>query len=593
MSPVTASRTIGYLDVEDWMEFRDSLCDPDDPPQFVVAVARKMPRILEYLGAHAKKMPCPVVSERALPWLAARKPLEGHVVLCDDVLNIGTTLSHYALYARKLGFERVSVRVYARREKKREIQDLGPLANLRVNVRHSFDETAYRRFESALPQELLKIGKPYDIDFPIISLPLQKEQAARSPEDWLDALSECFCSVHDLTTPTQRDVGVTSMSIIDPLDVDHQRRWTCGSPHMIPTLKVRIYISQRDQLMRLVPMCVLGVPETALSGGVAPFHGDLGRLFSSLSPQAKAGSPFALESPYILATYLASFEYGMDFLQHVSRDLFGADRQRADVEESDLCLLFGPHLAGELRSQLRAHLRTPRSRQQLRAHLPAYDACRMAAKSDLLEQVRLQLVADGYKGSAAAEVFRQTMRILDDIAKAEDPPSGAYPDYARLRSGLPLMDLWLLARDVCAEGDSLSYEHASFLLDYFVDVGVIVPVIESMSGVYCRTYRQGEADPPSLEETVHALLVLHAKHFPTQRLTTTAFAKILSALAVYHPQRIPLLPVFARRGRVPYVVSSGELTRQEEDAIAFLRRRQIIRIEAAEKNEDGDQLTLL
>jgi hypothetical protein len=229
----------------------------------------------------------------------------------------------------------------------------------------------------------------------------------------------------------------------------------------------------------------------------------------------------------------------------------------------------------------------------LRDRFPTYPPPVRPVKANPVYEVLQRLEQDEYSGAEPAHVFRQVMRVLDDIAGANNPPEGVPPDYTRLRKGLPLGDIWLVAREM-RRGDQMpSLEQMSFLLDYYVDVGVAVPVVEQMNGLYCRTYRRGEADPIELAELIHSLVKSHnTVVFPGRALTVTRFTKILSALAIYHWDKLPLRPIFEYRGSVPYVVSDDEVTKQVEEATRFLVRKNAIIIEPSRLEDDTGQLQL-
>ena len=54
MNALTADKA-EILDAEGWKAFMDAVFDPRSKPDFVVAIARKMPRLLEYLGYSGEK----------------------------------------------------------------------------------------------------------------------------------------------------------------------------------------------------------------------------------------------------------------------------------------------------------------------------------------------------------------------------------------------------------------------------------------------------------------------------------------------------------------------------------------------------------
>ena len=211
----------------------------------------------------------------------------------------------------------------------------------------------------------------------------------------------------------------------------------------------------------------------------------------------------------------------------------------------------------------------------------------------LYESVYNVLKEEGFEGDIPARIFRRAMRVIDEVVRGSNPDDPSCITYERLRNGLPLCDIWLLLNKLTVFGSAVSFEYASFLLDYYVDNGTVVPVVEEIDGSYYRTYRSGEADPVEFSEFIHNLLKKHQKMYPKHPLSVTAFTKILSAIAVYHPNKVPLDPVFEFHGRVPYMISSDGVVKQLNDAVQYLVRKHVITITQPSLEPVSDQLVLL
>lgn len=581
----------GYLDSPSWMEFCNRLFDRNRQPELVVAIARKMPRILEYLGS-ITEAPCAVVTDRALSWVSNDKLYKGETIFCDDVLNVGSTLTHYVQYAQKHGLTNIRVNVYAQREGKQHLHRASPLSKLDLSVFRTFDERSYWQFETALPQELLSNGKPYEVDFPIISLPLSSADALRSPEQWYEALNQRFWSVHNLTTLSQRKAGVTSLSVIEPLDLAIGQLLPMYKSNVIPIVKVRLFISKSEHRMRVVPMCIPGIPTNDLQFSGNLFGNELDEIWGFLSKKPLDGGLFPDEPRYNLLLYLLSFEYGRFFLPHVRHCLSEEFNTDARLSEIDLQFLFGRKIGRELQEQLELRLSIPiREVGKLQSSMTREHPQR-PLKDNLYSKVVERLVESNYQGAMPSQVIPEVMRIIDEIVGAEEPVGNQYPDYLRLRNGLPLCDLWLILNKICTDVDNISLEQMSFLLDYYVDLGAIVPVVEEFDGVYLRTYRRGEADPVEFAQFIHGLLRRHENIFSDSPLRKRFFSKILAVLGIYHPGKVPIAPMFEFKGTVPFVVWPDKLMQEAEEAIGFLVRKQVIRFEPLPVKEEDDQLLL-
>jgi hypothetical protein len=176
------------------------------------------------------------------------------------------------------------------------------------------------------------------------------------------------------------------------------------------------------------------------------------------------------------------------------------------------------------------------------------------------------------------------MRGIDELTEGSSPTS-TRPPYSRLRNGLPLSDIWYTLRELTKDPRIDNYEYMSFLLDFHIDNGAMVPVVECVDGIYYRLYRPGEASPLEFAEIVHWMLVEHDAMFPSQPLNTTYFTKILAAIALYHPRKLPLEPLFEFRGRVAFVITEDKVTEQAQEAVRFLAKKNIIRLTGAKHEQ--------
>lgn len=245
-----------YLDSSEWTNFVEDILDRKDDEQVtIVAIARKMPRIFEYI-MNLENIPCEIITDRALPWLSSENYSKAKMIFCDDVLNVGSTLAHHINYAQNLGLKDVEVKVFARRKSRSKLCSGSPFSKLNLSVVNSYDEKSYWRFETALPLELLSIGKPFAIDFPIFYLRISEKDSKKSPEEWLEHFKSIFLSVHNLTTLSQRSAGISSISIIEPFEFSLEQYVDPNAIKLDPPPKIRLYISKNSRQMLIVPMCV-------------------------------------------------------------------------------------------------------------------------------------------------------------------------------------------------------------------------------------------------------------------------------------------------------------------------------------------------
>ena len=576
---------LSLLNKTDWIDFRDAVFSRTDKADLIVAIARKMPRLLEYLDYIGQSIP-PIVTERALPWISNAELRRIHARFCDDVLNVGTTASHYTDYALNRGLKRASIVVYARREQHQDRKEQNKLSKHGLKVFESFNEESYWRFETALPQLLLSTGKPYDLDFPIISLPISDSDASRSVEEWLSLLRRLYPSVNNLTTPSQRRAGVASFSLIEPLKISLGSFTDAYDKRHPPIVKIRLYIDTNQKTLHIVPMCIPAFQSVSLQSSTVITDPDLNNLYLNLRKRFNDGSPFPLEPLYNLVIYLISHEYGRLFLSKFKQLLEHLDDRKPTLSTTDLCFIFGKNVALELQDFLGERLLQDTTLIPIRDTELVSPPFEKPLNLDLVKEVVEKLRKRKYECCPVTVLIRESLRILDKIVEANDPKDIHMTDYSRLRTGFSLCDLWWIAQEICTDDDKPQYEEMSFLLDYYVDLGVIVPVVGLVDKSYCRVYRRGEADPIEYARFIHQLLKEHDKVYPTSPLTTTWLTKILAAQSIYHIGIVPLDPVFDFMGTVPYWNNPQVVEKHTITALEFLYNMGAITYEDPKKTKE-------
>lgn len=581
-----------YLDSAEWKNFVEDIFDGKDDGQVtIVAIARKMPRILEYI-MNLENVPYEIITDRALPWLSSEYYSKTKMIFCDDALNVGSTLAHHINYAQDLGLKDALVKVFARRKNRSELHSGSPLSKLNLSVLDSYDEKSYWRFETALPLELLSIGKPFAIDFPIFYLKISEEASKKSPEEWLEHFKRTFCSVHNLTTLSQRSAGISSISIIEPFDFSLEPYIDRNAIASDPPPKIRLYISKNSRQMLIVPMCAPGIVCDFLRSKSIFKDKGLDEIFQALANKPHKGATFPYEPLYSLFLYLISFDYGRLFLQ-CSPDLFtNGKNSKPLLNKTDIIFLFGKEVATILQELLQNRIGLITPGIKITDTSKKYEIPTNPIKKELCDFILQNLVDSDYISAKPNQIFRQIMKIIAERVGADKVKDDQFPKYDRLRDGLPLHDLWYLTFQVSNRNSDITLEMMSFLLDYYVDCGAAVPVIEKISNVYLRTYRNGEADPVEFCEFIHGLLKRHEDLFPGRALRRRHFAKIIAALSIYHPGKLPIEPMFEFKGIVPYIVGRDKIEYETENAINFLHRKKIVTyldVEEKEVIKDNDK----
>jgi len=545
-------------------------------PNIVIAITRKGPRLLELCEKFqiGNTIGLNVMSEKSLPFLN-RSSLEGkRVVVLDDIAIYGSTLKDVTDQIRNVGADVFPITLAIDRTwLNRELADPEHEEDLDPNEVETFNRSLVRAFQS--------LGKPYDVDHPIITL----DAVMRPKQECLQKIQRLGKKAFDLTSPTHDRFGLINLTIDDPYGVNLETPLNSDCVLTVDGVrKIRIIADTKNNIVRVVPMTTFTLNVGMLKQGTNLFVeelSDLNALFDNLLQLVTSdicSLSLVNKAIYRAALYLSAYTYGRTFLKHYGENLGlpPLSRDGSGLNNIDTSILFNPIIA-----------------EWLEGSLSAIDWDNVA---DLLNNTTTKRVVTGYRSE------RRTPELAQTISKAVDQPlyekvkehldSAIVPGQDLVTNFNSIFRQLYLFVDLeqrqhhLYEPERLSFGftynfvkyllkshrvkfndwHLSACLDYSVDCGSVVPIVALSSGdVCCRAYRFGETKfaigPDELRYmtatlTEH-LISVYNKVFNRSSVTIsrTIFEKVFAFIGghldrVMNPefQDINLVPEFHRHG---------------------------------------------
>jgi hypothetical protein len=506
---------------QSWKTFRKELVSYE--ADYLCVIARKMPRLAEILEIESNGKT--LISDRALPWLTLQPNISSQrILLADDTLNIGTTIRYAIDQCCRLGIrqEHIAVRVWGQRLGTNATAS-GITDNYDFLAVRTFSEEEYQQSQHSIPKMLKGLLKPYDLDFPILYSQLDEDFTTLSEPERYSALKTRFGQVVSLTTALQRAYGLESYSVIDPI-ISTQCTLS----------KMRIMIGVESGVCVLTPICVQPVPTSVLESGDFNFvHPQLLELYERYSNLPAPITLYKFEPQYYLYLYLQSLDYFLATYRVQSHRFDFLSASSLHFNSIDLQLSFGPIVGQAIVDDLASLL------SLLEQHTPSGAQVESSAPSDLA------IEADSYLAEQ-----RITMQ-LDLLAKEcrdktlEAGPAALGDSHKHLRDGFTAETLFDLLEDV---DSNLNRTQFSALLDFMIEKGIIVPVVNEQESIYQRVYRRGEYKEAELRDTVYRLLKDYQNHSESPYLSAIVLEKVLCAIAIFLPDMFPLHLVFGSFG---------------------------------------------
>lgn len=537
------------------MALWDDLCARirDFDPDFVVLVARKMPRLADAIRLDLGRSTI-CISDHAVPFVRSEMA-SSRVAIVDDLWNVGTTMLHVKERVKRAGPRAVRLFALGAKEASSAIE-----AGVCMAEQTSMGADRYEHFVSMVPNILRSVPKPYDADFPIASYALRAPFSTWE-QCWawlqLEFGTSAHASLGDLSRPPHARATVNLRSV---------HGWV---------LKVRLYFDFSSGCCNVVPMAL--APSLPLAD-VYPEGSRAKAVFaaasSTLGPlEALSPEPDRRDALGRLGAFCDSLVFLDDsvavlsgLLDHDSGEPFST---------SDFAMQFGPTAAQRVRETFAAEV-APVSAESKELFLLARTkpAPQAVARNPKVIDAAVQKARENWPVEL---VFDALFRSLSTAAGAEKPSEFSLGDplsdseaYKRLRIGFTYTELVDFLRVHVRPGLAGSGPEAmaSALIDTFVDLGAVVPTISYADGECLRVYRKGEANPRW--DTDLARMALALSQLKDQEVSRTRFSKVAAILALSSAGNSSGLRVSAAERGTVAVMGRSVVERSEVEITTYL-----------------------
>lgn len=497
----------------------------EEKPDYILALSRKAPRLLELLGLCGLwSCDIPVISEKALDFIPIDQLRHKKVVVFDDIIISGTTITDLVTelmhkYQVDIVVLCLAIDVDTIALKK------GSKGNYEVTLDDGSTIPVYHKaplkrddrfvFCNEIVRSFVFLNKPYDIDFPVFYTHLNARPLDSPPGETGTDKS------YNLTTIHQYNAGFSRYTLLPPdapaMDGLCSAITKCFSlsPHIY---KLREYANNKTGEVVFCPMVTFQVNSGLLRGNKL-FSDD----FSYYDELIEIARSFIdpdneTQAVYRFLGYVVSYLCGLFFsLRNLEgNENFGVMRPSDVLNQGDLLYIFGPGLtemllrffdshhaetldslkhvqepcgtAGSDREQNQgaSKLVTPsfdKKRGELYSKIFSYITARVHPQQSLAD--RMALIFEGLY--CYGEIPVQDALTKNGIRGGENERLGVGLNYGQIKEILSKNDLLVPDSHEADVGISLA-------LDFLVDAGIAIPIFfyKRGDGLYERAYRYGE-----------------------------------------------------------------------------------------------------
>lgn len=536
----------------------DDLCAQirDFSPDYVVLVARKMPRLADAIRLDlGRSVIC--ISDHAVPFVRSELA-NSRVAIVDDLWNVGTTMLHVKERVLRAGPRAVKMFALGAKDAVSALE-----AGVCMAEVASMGAARYEHFVCLVPSTLRRIPKPYDGDFPIA------RYALRTP---FSTWEQCWAWL-------QLEFGAAAHASVDETSSRH--------PHARATvnlrsahgwvLKVRLYFDFASGGCNVVPMAL--APSLPLED-VYPQGSRAKTVFAAASSTLGPLDQLSPEEDRRDALgRLGAFCDSLVFLDDAVAVLSGLLDRDSDTPFSikDFAMQFGPTAAQRVRDTFvveAAPVSAEDKEQFLRARTKPQQQ-KVAREAKVIDDA----VKKANEGWPVELVFDALFKGLSAAAGAEKPsdyslgePLPSSEAYKRLRIGFTYTELidFLRVHVRASPGGSTPEAVTSALIDTFVDMGAVVPTITYADGECLRVYRKGEASPRW--DTDLSRMVLALSQLKDQEVSRTRVSKVAAILAFSSAGNNSGLRVSAAERGTVAVMGTSVVEQSEVEITTYLLR---------------------
>jgi len=520
-----------------------------EEPQYVVAMTRKAPRLLELCDLWGIDYGnAEILTEKALVFIDESKLKGKTVFVIDDIVILGSTLGR--LLKKHHYLQSASV-ICLSSNNKWFTPELVP--NIKIKLKLSQHMASV--FCNDLVQSIAYLNKPYDLDHPILYGNISTQELSDLCKTMpLDNSYEISSSFH-------RSIGMRRFSFIPDSSITYSLTNTIlrgGESCLSQICKCRLFFNEDTEKANLVPIQIINAKVSDLLSGKLSFSENFegyNKFIFDIIPENGKEKDLAR---------FTIFNYVFSYLTGIAFGLRNANGKAAIIPSSppsefldyrDLCYLFGSKASSKIIKGLDSLY--PKTVELFQAIKPAqpylmplttYATREPDNKEEVFDSKALKLLnkispflekhlttseflVDQLACIFEAMLYRIEIPARDRIARKKN----LVGELHRLAKGFSYQQLRKILIDYGALNlnDPNIDVRLSLAIDWLVDCGVIVPIYAEPDGNFGRTYRYGE---DGLCQQKFAFLIatvmrdLH-NHAHQYRIPKISLEKILVLLA--------------------------------------------------------------
>lgn len=529
-------------DLRRWFE----RCIEVHQPGLIVGISRAAPRMLEVIYGYGslRTIGIPVVSDIALSFLQEQYLRNKKVLIVDDCVNYGSSM--YRVKSRLLSMglsdEQISCAAYAvDRDVYLRSGDAGstnhpPLAvspykkSLRVHFKYALPNALMPSFHNFIVETVRHLAKPYNLDFPIFLGVLTDEGAQSNDLEWRYRVKRLLptCEMYPISTRVTYPDWLSVFSIpVYALGLPQslqERRPSLEPEHYS---KIRIYLDRKNKRVHLAPMfiprwkpangrrasslsCATGIWNAAVHAvGLPEF-----KIRPSSSPMEQRVAPRVdqCDAVYELIVFLNSLTaFSLIWSSPFAEAWKGFFEEPGPTLSMDDCfLLLGPELwssaadklsMNSVLAEVRQAGASPEVRMKCALESDVDEACTVRStrhpveNHELVRAYKAKMAKPAYRLQfglsrrfSLEENFSRLLLVLREVI--DEDRRNTKVNSTRLRDGFTFRDIMSILR---RGGAVVPLPHLSLLMDCFIDLGMIVPVVMNLGDRRVRAYRSGES----------------------------------------------------------------------------------------------------
>lgn len=482
--------------------------------ELCVAISRKAPRLLEWSLGKQCGGGIPVITELALPFL---NMVDYHqCVVLDEAIYHGTT------FEKVLSLLESANSHWKRLEAKplvvtTEALNSDVIKSHLSSYNNIIEQNELPFFVDSVISKFLELGKPYDVEYPIVYIDLKYDITEEMLDSIMVNLSEIESDVCHINKDDIHYYKVENYSHeCNKIFFSYTYRTDYRFAHeeygrMIPDFsKLRFYV--RGNRLCIASIAPYTIPEQFIARNHRMFTGEFEDIWEMLYAKVGYGNDEEYEyqktKSLVMATnYLLSYGHFLSLKESLLKALDGyAEKVEFYQDKDDLIYLFGEVLANALLLKL----------ENVKSFVLNGAALNLGKSKDVFipdtywVNYNQQIALDNLRKGQTENVALMISSIFSAMHWQVEIPSrkANYEDYSRLRFGESYASIKERLERVSNESNLLNAIHEN--IDQRIDRGSIVPnYVRVEFGIFSswkRLFRSGENEDVAKDQLLRIVL---------------------------------------------------------------------------------------